>query len=201
MTTHKTMLLIGALCLALSGLSMAAGNPAAGQAKSQACVSCHGTAGISPNPVIPHLAGQYAGYIMQQMKFLHENKRADELMGGVAALMADQQALEDIAAYYQSLPRNRGAGRIKSGLGKEGGEIYNDTLKCFECHGPAGEGNASGVNQSPLIAGLGKEYLIKSMKEYRNGTRQSRNGYMMNMVSMMMTDQDIEAIAEYLSNL
>ena len=53
--------------LLLTGLAapvVAAGDAEAGEAKSGACVACHGPAGISPNPDWPNLAGQQEGYLL-----------------------------------------------------------------------------------------------------------------------------------------
>ena len=47
MKLSKMMLLAVALMVLVSGQAMAAGDAAAGEAKSQACAGCHGAAGVS----------------------------------------------------------------------------------------------------------------------------------------------------------
>ena len=43
------------------------GDPVAGMEKSQLCQGCHGEYGISNEPLIPKLAGQYGNYISKQI--------------------------------------------------------------------------------------------------------------------------------------
>ena len=67
---------------------------------------------------------------------------------------------------------------------------------CALCHGQYGQG-ASG-KLSPRLAGLPKEYLVKALNDYRDGTR---HNYMMIKTSALdkITDKDIDDIATYLS--
>ncbi|HHX8287246.1 TPA: c-type cytochrome [Vibrio diabolicus] len=89
----------------LSGQALAAGDAAAGQAKSGVCAACHGADGIAVIPGYPNLKGQNEQYIISSIK-AYKNK---ERTGGLAAVMQAQASLlsdEDIAnlaAYYASL--------------------------------------------------------------------------------------------------
>ncbi|EGQ9761619.1 cytochrome c [Vibrio alginolyticus] len=88
-----------------SGQTLAAGDAAAGQAKSGVCAACHGADGIAVIPGYPNLKGQNEQYIISSIK-AYKNK---ERTGGLAAVMQAQASLlsdEDIAnlaAYYASL--------------------------------------------------------------------------------------------------
>ncbi|MDW1578087.1 cytochrome c [Vibrio sp. Vb2880] len=88
-----------------SGQALAAGDAAAGQAKSGVCAACHGADGIAVIPGYPNLKGQNEQYIISSIK-AYKNK---ERTGGLAAVMQAQASLlsdEDIAnvaAYYASL--------------------------------------------------------------------------------------------------
>ncbi|EKL9829655.1 cytochrome c [Vibrio alginolyticus] len=88
-----------------SGHALAAGDAAAGQAKSGVCAACHGADGIAVIPGYPNLKGQNEQYIISSIK-AYKNK---ERTGGLAAVMQAQASLlsdEDIAnlaAYYASL--------------------------------------------------------------------------------------------------
>ena len=64
---------------------------------------------------------------------------------------------------------------------------------CVTCHG------VDGVSQNPLyphINGQFKEYLIKSMTQYRDGTRQD---VLMTPMAAGLTDAEIEELAEHYS--
>ena len=98
-------ILAGAL-MAVATLSMTqlavAGDAAAGKAKSQACVSCHGMNGKSNNPNNPNLAGQKKQYLIKAMKAYKEGKRQDPMMSSLMAGLSDAD-MENLAEFYSSV--------------------------------------------------------------------------------------------------
>lgn len=86
----------------LTGVAQAAGDAAAGKAKSAVCAGCHGPAGVSNNPVWPNLAGQKAAYIVKQLKAFKAGTRKDPMMDGTAKGLSDAD-IENLAAYFSSL--------------------------------------------------------------------------------------------------
>lgn len=80
----------------------AAGDAAAGQAKSAVCAACHGAAGISANPIWPNLAGQKDAYLVKQMKAFKDGTRKDPMMSPMAAPLTDAD-MDNLAAYFSSL--------------------------------------------------------------------------------------------------
>jgi len=90
------------LALALSGVSAAQGDAAAGKAKAGTCVACHGPEGISPNDLWPNLAGQRHAYLIKQMKAFKDGTRSDPMMSPMAAPLSDAD-IQDLAAYFSSL--------------------------------------------------------------------------------------------------
>jgi cytochrome c553 len=93
---------LSAVLLASAGASMAAGDAAAGKAKSAVCAGCHGANGISANPLWPNLAGQKDGYIMKQLKAFRDGTRSDPMMSPMAKPLTDAD-IENLAAYFSSL--------------------------------------------------------------------------------------------------
>lgn len=90
----------------LAGLALPgamAGDIEAGEAKSAACVACHGPQGISPNPEWPNLAGQQEAYLLIQLKAYRDGGRQHPLMSPMVQGLSDED-LADLAAYYHSLP-------------------------------------------------------------------------------------------------
>lgn len=76
------------------------------------------------------------------------------------------------------------------------GEKINKS--CALCHGIYGQGAPGKL--SPRIAGLPKEYLIKAIKEYRDGTR--KYGLMVYTSQLdKATDADIEDVSAYLASI
>jgi cytochrome c553 len=92
--------LVGA-ALVVSGNAGAAGDAAAGKAKSGICSACHGPDGNSTNPIWPNLAGQHAPYLVKQMKDFKSGARKDPVMAPMAAPLSVQD-MENLAAYYSS---------------------------------------------------------------------------------------------------
>ena len=73
--------------------------------------------------------------------------------------------------------------------------------KCIACHGARGDKVAPGSAGSILIADLSKQILIDDMKGYRAKTL-SRGGTsaIMYLQANGLSDDDIEILAEYISN-
>ena len=75
---------------------------AAGKAKAQACITCHGPLGVSQLPNAPHLAGQPEIYVVEQLKAYRSGKRSNEMMHVIAKPLTDED-IGQLAAWYASL--------------------------------------------------------------------------------------------------
>jgi cytochrome c553 len=72
--------------------------------------------------------------------------------------------------------------------------------KCKGCHGA--DGKTAALGKSAIIAGQDKEALITSMNEYKAGTKNVVGmGALMTGQAATMSDEEIEAVAEYLSQI
>lgn len=99
------MLMAAAVAALMSTSVMAAGDPAAGKAKSATCAGCHGMDGKAMVPTYPNLAGQNAAYLEGALKAYKSQERKGyqaALMYGMSAGLSDQD-IADLAAYYASL--------------------------------------------------------------------------------------------------
>lgn len=90
--------------LSFNGMSAIAaeGNSANGKRLAVTCAACHGTNGISNNPLWPNLAGQKNEYIVKQLKAFKNESRKDLLMAPMAKNLSDAD-IDDLAAYFASL--------------------------------------------------------------------------------------------------
>jgi cytochrome c553 len=105
MTQHRLIAGAGALALALAATfagPAAGADAAAGRAKAGACATCHGNDGLSVQPNAPHLAGQPAVYVAEQLRLYRSGKRAHEVMSVVAKPLSDAD-IDDLAAWFASI--------------------------------------------------------------------------------------------------
>ena len=213
----KKKLLVAATTLAALSVAtvpaLAAGDAAAGQEKSKACIACHMADGNSVVPTWPKLAGQSAKYIVKQLKAFKTKQRLDETMAGQVQFLSEQD-MEDLAAYFSSQsvsPGNSSKPELVN-MGKQiyrKGNIEERVFACKGCHGLKGAGNhatlesikAAPVLNSPALSSQHATYVVKQLKAFRDGTRKNDVGKTMRNIAIGMTDDDIEAVAEYIVTL
>lgn len=98
----KVIHLTAAIILStLAGASFA-GDAAAGKAKSMTCAGCHGTNGISNNPMWPNLAGQKQAYLASSLQMYRDGRRKNAMMSAMAKNLSDAD-IANLAAYYANL--------------------------------------------------------------------------------------------------
>jgi cytochrome c553 len=95
-------MLVLALACALAAMPAAGADAAAGRKKALACATCHGDNGIAVLPGTPHLAGQPAPYLAEQLRLYRAGKRANEVMAVVAKPLTDAD-IDDLAAWFASI--------------------------------------------------------------------------------------------------
>lgn len=200
----KKLLLIAltGLSLGVAGAAVAAGDAAAGKAKSPVCASCHGLDGNSVNPEWPSLAGQGAEYIVKQLADFKSGARVNPTMSPQAANLSEQD-MQDIAAYFASQTMKAGKGdETKTALGEKiyrGGNSASGVAACISCHGPTGSGNPAA--KFPRLAGQHAKYTVIQLKNFRKANRSNDAGKMMQNIAAKMTDEEIDAVAEYIAGL
>ena len=174
------------------------GNPVAGREKSKLCQGCHGEYGISTEPLIPKLAGQYGPYIAKELRNYQSGVRTHQIMNAMAATINDDD-LDDISAYFASQTKMKGNG-LKNPVGKKlflHGDVSRRLLPCVNCHGMNGKGRDPKISMFPVIGGQHKDYLRTQLINFREGDRTNSPNSIMNKITKLMTDAEIEALAEY----
>ena len=185
--------LVAAACM--SGPAGADGNAERGrEAASHNCVGCHGLDGRSQTTDVPSLAGQQPDFITIQMILFREQLRQTPPMPEFARGLSDQQ-IEDLAAYFASLPPGPPdeRGPRDNALGERGAQVAQER-RCGICHLP----NYTGQNQVPRIIHQREDYLIHAMIQYRDGHRAGPDTQM-NGAVVGLSDADIRALAHYLA--
>lgn len=182
------------------------GDATAGEAKAGLCGGCHGADGNSEDPAYPRLAGQYAGYIVKQIKDFQKGHRTNnETMAGMAAMVESDQDAKDIGTYFakqkmkgaltKPTKESLAAGEklFREGNAKTG--VYG----CINCHGESGKGKSAAVTAFPVIGGQHRDYLVKQLTEFRSGARANDPAGMMTGIAKNLSDSEIQAVSEYLS--
>lgn len=165
------------------------------------CVACHGEGGNSLAPLFPKLAGQNAVYLEKQLREFLAGKRKNDMMTPVLASI-DHDLVPGLAAYYAAQPMQPGTVNDAT-LAAAGRKVYEDgnvdsgVPACMGCHQPVGEGNA----RFPRIGGQHQTYTLQQMNDFRSGVRTNDKGKVMRAVAERMTEQEMQAVAEYLAGL
>ncbi|MBI3901356.1 MAG: cytochrome c4 [Nitrosomonadales bacterium] len=182
-------------------LRSSSGDPAAGKEKSILCQGCHGTDGISFEPLVPSLGGQYARYITKQIRNYQAGTRSHQIMNAMVGTIANETDQADIAAYFASQTKMKGAG-AENETGKNlflHGDISRTVVGCINCHGVRGKGLTPNTSLFPVIGGQNKEYVRRQLTLFRDGYRTNSPSGVMNKIAQKLTDAEIEALAEYAS--
>lgn len=187
---RKTTLILTAVCIAATFCS-----GVASAAKSDSCAHCHGTDGNSSSGLYPSLAGQTKEYLYRQIMAFKEGKRKNSMMSPSVGILSEQD-VKDLAEYFSS------QNMIRSGSFKpdptlvEKGKKLAEEAQCAVCHQPG----YKGLNEFPRIARQKHTYIIKQLKDYRDGLRTNDDGVMSATVKNL-SDEQIEALGHYLASL
>lgn len=80
----------------------------------------------------------------------------------------------------------------------DGAKLYAEKT-CFACHGK--DAKSPILPEYPRIAGQGAVYAENQMKDIKSGARANGNTAAMKGVMFMVNDEEIHAIAQYVSSL
>ena len=170
------------------------------------CAACHASDGNSVIPANPILAGQHYTYLKNQLNYFQVKegedraKRENAVMLGIASGLSSDD-IDNLAAYYsQQKIKPSYASNLE--LAKVGEVVYkagDDSRglpSCSSCHGPRGLGVPG---QFPRISGQHATYTASTLQSYKNGSR--ANNKQMMAISSRLTEEQINALAEYLAGL
>lgn len=214
MTRTKIMVAVAASVVivfswAQSAVAGKKGDPTAGKEKAAACGGCHGDDGNSPAADFPRLASQFESYIVKQVVDFQKGHRANnETMAGMAATVASVDDARDIGAYFsQQKMAKEPIAAVDKKVAGDGEKLFNDgnpksgVYACVNCHGKNGKGKAPDIATFPVIGGQHRDYIMKQLKDFKEGRRGNDPAGMMSDVAKKLSDKEIEAVANYLSSL
>jgi len=185
-----------------------AGDPLIGQATYPVCATCHGSQGegiVALNS--PKLSGQETWYLETQLRNFkngvrgaHEDDVYGQQMAPMAAVLADEAAIRNIAAYISTLPEHS-VDTSLSGDVERGQHLYQT---CGTCHGVNGEGNYA--TNSPRLRGQEDWYVKRQLQNFIGGVRGVHREdlfgpQMRSMSRMLRTEKDIDDVVAYINTL
>ena len=189
--------LVSVLAAMLSAASAHAADIAAGKAKAtEICSACHGENGISVTENTPSLAGQPDQFIQWQLVFFKGGARKSDIMNPVAEVLSNEE-IRNLGAYYASLTPPQGAKPDDNPDLSKKGEMAAKGRRCASCH----TDSFAGTKAVARFAGQREEYLVKALHDYKSGIRSGGGGAAMADVAYPLSEEEITALAHYLSRL
>jgi cytochrome c553 len=156
-----------------------------GKALAPTCTKCHGDNGNSKTAGVPDLAGQQPHYfVAATQEYLNGARETSPMHSLIRGL--NKVDLDSVALFFASqTPAQRPAPSFGS---PPAGEPL--TRLCAGCHGAHG---VSSDSATPGLASQDAQYLVNSIKAYRNKRRHEA----MQLAIAALSDKDIENIAAF----
>jgi cytochrome c553 len=154
------------------------------------CGACHGEDGNSRMDKLPSLAGQPAFFILDQLFLMREGVRKVDAMASFVKDLTDEE-LDGLSKHYAALPAKPSDEPVDAALAKKGAEVAAQR-RCASCHQPS----LAGQDQIPRLARQRIDYLIPTLKSYRDAPRSGADTAMSAAIAGA-TDDDLKALANY----
>jgi cytochrome c553 len=173
----------------------------ASQIVTTVCAACHTQTGNSIAPPFPKLAGMRADYLAKQLRDVASGARKSEIMYPIATKLKRNE-IEPLANYFANQKRTPGI-VTNPKLIAEGEVIFREGNKengvpaCAGCHTP----NGGGAARFPMIAAQNADYVAQQLQNFRSGARSNDFGLLMRTVTSRLTDQEIQAVAQYVASM
>lgn len=163
------------------------------------CAACHGDDGFGQQQgEFPSIAGQHQRVILKQMLDVQSKKRINPTMYPFTDLetLGGLQGMADIAAYTAALPANPSPVTGKGDALDKGRILYE--THCVTCHGKDAQGSAE--QYYPRLTNQHYPYLVRELGWIRDKVRKNSDPAMV-LILQNFVDDDIQAVADYLSRL
>lgn len=179
----KVIFVLGGVFLAQTACAsgdIVLGDPAAGRKVAGQCRTCHGLDGVARIPIAPHIGGEPAGYIAEQLTAFRDGTRTHEMMSVVASGLNDTQ-IHNVAAWYASFTPIA----VLAANPDDAPEL------CVSCHGADG---IATFPDAPNLAGETNIYIDTQLKAFRLG---KRSNDIMTPVAQDLSDEEMRAAADW----
>src|SRR3984957_3352322 len=155
---------------------------------------CHGEKGLPAEPAIPIIWGQHEGYLYLELRDLQKGARKDDQMTPIAQSLSKEDVLAR-AAYFAAKPWPKTGAPDASKADVTSAMTAIKSVVCTSCHLEQFEGDSS----VPRLAGQERDYLAKTMTDFRTRARANNPG--MSDLMNTVTPEQVTAIAAFLAGL
>lgn len=157
------------------------------------CLACHGESGQSATPEVPSLGGQTAPYLLIQLYLFREKQRVVDIMNQMTKDFTDDD-LRAFSDYLAKLPAPKPAPDNPDPARLARGRALITQNRCNACHNL----DLAGRDNIPHIADQREDYLLKTLREYKNNTR---HGYDASMAEVLapVSDAQIADLAYFIA--
>ena len=162
--------------------------------KAQICAGCHGEKGVPVDTNTPVIWGQQAGYLYLQLRDFKSGARKSELMLPVAQTISRDDMMALATLFSQKQWPDLGQPASPHDVVVEAARA-NQSIGCTGCH----QGEYQGDSTQPRLAGQRREYLERTMLDFRTGARGNNPG--MSDLMKAASEGDLAAMAQYLAGL
>jgi len=186
------MLRIAVLAALLAGATAAWADTI--EEKAALCGVCHGLKGIPEYPTAPIIWGQNAGYLYLQLRDYQKGARKDDRMTPIAQGLVKEDALA-LAEYFAAKAWPNIGAPAASKADTEVAVAANKSIVCTSCHLEQFQGDSS----VPHLAGQERDYLLKTMMDFRDRARGNNPG--MSGLMNTATPEQLTSMAAYLAGM
>jgi cytochrome c553 len=166
------------------------------------CLACHGESGQSETQEVPSLGGQPAPYLLIQLYLFREQQRASsarkddpliQVMSEMTKGFTDDD-LRDFSDFLARLPAPKPPADSGDAARMQQAALLITQNRCNSCHGL----DLTGRENIPRIADQREDYLVKTLREYKNNDRRGYDGAMAEVLAPV-SDQQILDLAYYIA--
>jgi cytochrome c553 len=190
--------LIAILSPAVFAFGFVAAFPASAQTVQErlpVCLACHGESGQSQTPDVPSLGGQQAFYVAVQLMMFREKMRTAEPMNQVTKGLSDDD-LQSFAGIISKLPPPKPPEGPPDQARMARAQALVQQNRCNFCHTPT----FAGQDNVPRIADQREDYIVKSLRGYKDNSRHGYDGSMADVVAPLTDDQILD-LADYIARV
>jgi cytochrome c553 len=171
----------------------------------EGCGECHDLDGVAPNGHFPNLARQQTAYFLKEMEDFRSGKRAnDHGQMGVSARETTGKTIEQVAAYFASLPapKPQPAALAPTEMARAQrivahGDQTLHVPACDDCHGPKPKHEFV----APCLEAQQAPYLEKQLDDFAAGRRTDDPNAVMQKIARRLSGDDAHVVSVYLASL